>query len=85
MRWVVPPAQGAAMPAGLMVRNRLENGFITESQLLNLSRDGLAHSGLAVAQVTARAVDPLPGTFAGITVRLDGEEPFDRTPEDDSA
>ena len=30
-RWVVPPTQGAAMPAGLMVRNRLENKFITES------------------------------------------------------
>jgi len=84
-RWVVPPAQGAAMPAGLMVRNRLENGFIAESQLLTLSRDGLAHSGLAVAKVTARAVDPLPGTFAGILVRLDGAEPFDRTPEDDPA
>jgi len=85
MRWVVPPTQGAAMPAGLMVRNRLENGFITESQLLTLSRDGLTHSGLAVAEVTARAVDPLPGTFAGILVRLDGAEPVDRTPEDDPA
>ena len=85
MRWVVPPAQGAAMPAGLMVRNRLENGFITETQILTLSRDGLAQSGLAVAEVTARAVDPLPGTFAGIVVRLDGAEPFDRTPEDDPA
>jgi M6 family metalloprotease-like protein len=85
MRWVVPPTQGAAMPAGLMVRNRLENGFITESQLLRLSRDGLARSGLAVADVTARAVDPLPGTFAGIIVRLDGTEPGDRTPADDPA
>lgn len=85
MRWVVPPTQGAAMPAGLMVRNRLENGFITESQLLRLNRDGLAQSGLAVAEVTARAVDPLPGTFAGITVRLDGVEPGDRTKPDDPA
>jgi M6 family metalloprotease-like protein len=85
MRWVVPPAQGAAMPAGLMVKNRLENGFITESQLLRLSRDGLARSGLAVADVTARAVDPLPDTFAGIVVRLDGSEPGDRTPPDDPA
>jgi M6 family metalloprotease-like protein len=84
-RWVVPPTQGAAMPAGLMVRNRLENGFITEDQLLRLSREGLARSGLAVAEVTARAVAPLPGTFAGIIVRLDGEEPFDRTPPDDPA
>jgi hypothetical protein len=85
MRWVVPPTQGAAMPAGLMVRNRLENGFITESQLLRLNRDGLAQSGLAVAEVTARAVDPLPGTFAGIIVRLDGTDPGDRTPPDDPA
>jgi hypothetical protein len=84
-RWVVPPAQGAAMPAGLMVRNRLENGFITESQLLRLNRDGLAKSGPAVADVTARAVDPLPGTFAGVLVRLDGPEPGDRTPPDDPA
>jgi hypothetical protein len=68
-----------------MVRNRLENGFITESQLLRLSREGLAKSGLAVAEVTARAVDPLPGTFAGIIVRLDGSEPRDRTPADDPA
>lgn len=84
-RWVVPPTQGAAMPAGLMVRNRLENGFISESQLLRLNRDGLAKTGLAVADVTARAVDPLPGTFAGVLVRLDGPEPGDRTPPDDSA
>jgi hypothetical protein len=85
MRWVVPPTQGASMPAGLMVRNRLENGFITESQLLRLNRGGLAQSGLAVAEVSARAVDPLPGTFAGIIVRLDGTEPGDRTPADDPA
>ncbi len=85
MRWVVPPTKGAAMPAGLMVRNRLENGFINRSQLLTLSREGLAQSGPAAAEVTARAVEPLPGTFAGIIVRLDGSEPRDRTPPDDPA
>ena len=84
-RWVVPPIQGAAMPAGLMVRNRLENKFITPSQLLQLNRAGLAKSGLAVAEVTARAVDPLPGTFAGIMVKFDGAPPVDRTPPDDPA
>jgi M6 family metalloprotease-like protein len=84
-RWVVPPAQGASMPAGLMVRNRLENGFITEGQILRLNREGLAKSGLAVADVTARAVDPLPDTVAGIIVRLDGSDPGDRTPADDPA
>ena len=38
-----------------------------------------------MAEVTARAVDPLPGTFAGIFVRLDGAAPGDRTPADDPA
>ena len=85
MRWVVPPTNGAAMPAGLMLSNRMRNGFIDGTQVLSLSRDGLARSGLAVARVTARAVEPLPGTVAGITVRLDGEEPHDRTPPDDPA
>ncbi len=84
-RWVVPPTQGAAMPAGLMVRNRLENKFIDDSQLLTLGRDSLAKSGLAVAEVTARAVAPLPGTFTGIIVKLDGTPPGDRTPPDDPA
>ncbi len=84
-RWVVPAGQGAAMPAGLMVRNRLENKFVSESDLLRLTREGLARSGPAAAEVTARAVDPLPGTFAGILVSLDGPEPHDRTPADDPA
>jgi M6 family metalloprotease-like protein len=85
MRWVVPPAQGAAMPAGLMLRNRMVNGFITEDDVITLSRTGLAETGLAVAEITARAVEPLPGTFAGLIVRLDGEEPHDRTPWEDPA
>jgi hypothetical protein len=36
-----------------------------------------------VARVTARAVDPLPGEFAGIIVRFDGPEPQDRAPHVD--
>ena len=85
MRWVVPPTNGAAMPAGLMLRNRLEVGFVDTAQVLRLSREGLAATGLAVAEVTARALEPVPGTFAGIVVRLDGAEPHDRTPADDPA
>jgi M6 family metalloprotease-like protein len=84
-RWVVPPTQGAFMPAGLMVRNRLENKFIDPSDLLDVGRAALAKNGLAVAEVTARAVDPLPGTFAGLIVRFDGEKPGDLTPPDDPA
>ncbi|MBN2183504.1 MAG: hypothetical protein JW715_16460 [Sedimentisphaerales bacterium] len=82
-RWVVPATHGAAMPAPLMIRNRLVNEFITWQQLLMLNRDGLAKSGPAVATVTARSAEPLEGTFAGITVTLDGEG--DLTPPDDPA
>lgn len=84
-RWVVPPIAGAAGPPGLMIRNRMACGFIREGELLMLSRQGLASSSPVVAEVTARAVDPLPGTYTGLLVRLDGSEPGDRTPPDDPA
>jgi M6 family metalloprotease-like protein len=84
-RWVVPAAMGASMPAGLMLRNKIVNSFIAKNQVLTLSRQDLAVSGPIVASVTTRETDPLPGTFAGIIVKLDGAEPHDRTPVDDPA
>ncbi len=85
MRWVVPASMGASMPAGLMLRNRMVNGFITEEQVFTVSREKLAGTHPAVAIITSRAVEPLPGTYAGMIVRLDGAEPHDRTPADDPA
>lgn len=82
-RWVIPATMGASMPAGLMLRNRLVNGFIDAEQVLTVSREKLSKSYPVVATVTARSVDPIPGTYAGIIVRLDGAEPHDRTPADD--
>jgi hypothetical protein len=52
---------------------------------LQLNRNGLAKSGLAVTDGTAREVDPLPNSFAGILVKLDGTAPQDKTPVDDPA
>jgi M6 family metalloprotease-like protein len=79
-RWVVPPAEGAAMPAGFMLRNRLRFEFVPPEQVLRLNRTRLAESGLAVARVAARAIEPAEGEVAGITVTLDGDAPQDRTP-----
>ena len=79
-RWVVPANEGASMPAGFTLRNRLRYEWLQPSQVLTLTRSGLEASGLAVATVTARAVDPLPGEYAGVVVRLDGDAPQDRTP-----
>ena len=84
-RFEMPPNEGGSMAAGLMLRQRLQFGFVDSSKVLFLSRDGLAKSGIAIADVTARAVDPIPGTVSGIVVRLDVLAPQDRTPVDDPA
>jgi M6 family metalloprotease-like protein len=78
-RWVVPAAEGASMPAGFTLRNRIRYGWLKAPQVLQLTRSGLEQSGLVVATVTARAVDPLPGEVAGLTVTLDGAAPQDHT------
>jgi M6 family metalloprotease-like protein len=78
-RWVVPAAEGAAMPAGLMLRSKVKFNFLSDTQVLRLTRDGLAASGAVVAQVVARAVEPWAGAYAGVTIALDA----DRTPLDD--
>jgi len=79
-RWVVPPTEGAFMPAGFMLRSKIRFNFVRPENVLKLNRNGLAESGLAVATITARAVDPGPTRLAGITVTLDGDPPQDRTP-----
>lgn len=84
-RWKVPAIAGASMPAGLMLRQKMNFKFVKEDQVLSLNRNDLAKSGLVVATVTARAVEPLANTYAGIVVRLDGDAPQDRTPETDPA
>ena len=73
------------MPAGLMLRSKIRFGFLREGTVLELNRNGLARTGLAVGTVVARAVDPPPGELAGITVRLDGPAPGDKTPPQDYA
>jgi len=82
-RWVIPVTEGGAAPAGLLLRQRIYFGFTDSAQVMRLSRDGLARSGLAVGRVTARAVKPPPGELTGIVVRLDGDKPHDRTPPED--
>jgi M6 family metalloprotease-like protein len=82
-RWVVPAAEGASMPAGLMLRSKMRFNFLREGSVLKLTRSGLAQSGASIADVTARAVDPGPGAFAGVTVAMDGAAPQDRTPAGD--
>ena len=84
-RWVSPPTEGGSMSAGLMLRQRLNFRFVDSAAVPMFSRDGLAKSGLALVNITARAIEPLPNSVPGIVVRLDGAAPQDRTPADDPA
>ena len=84
-RYSVPKTEGDAMSAGVMLRQKVAFGFVTPEQVLTVYRSGLAASGLVVANVTARAIEPPSRSLAGIVVRLDGDAPTDRTPVDDPA
>ena len=79
-RWVVPAAEGASMPAGLMLRNRLAMDVMSRDKVVEVSRTALASSGPVVVTLAARAVEPADGQWAGLITRLDGAAPHDRTP-----
>ncbi|MBM2620891.1 M6 family metalloprotease domain-containing protein [Actinoplanes sp. LDG1-06] len=65
-RWLVPGTAGSSMGAQHMLRNKMKLG-IAGDDVLRLSRDGLAGSGVVVARVKARATGS-----AGINVTLEG-------------
>ena len=71
-RWQVPPTQGASLGAQHGIRHKQKLGFVPDSDMLRLNRDGLAQSGLAVAEVKAREVAP-NGDVAGVQILLDGQ------------
>ena len=72
-RYLVPATLGGSLGSQHNVRNKLKLGFVEPRHVLQLNRDGLAGSGLAVAEVTAREADPRDG-LAGVRVTLDGAE-----------
>ena len=82
-RWQVPAQYGASMGAEHTLRSKVGMGFVPNSQVLRVNRNGLAQSGLAVADVVARAVNAEPqpaGIRSGIQVFLDGAAPVDKEP-----
>jgi M6 family metalloprotease-like protein len=67
-RWMIPPTGGSSMGAQHMLRNKLKLGIVDERNVLRLSREALAGSGVIVARVTARAVQPGGNGLSGINV-----------------
>ncbi|WP_460402463.1 M6 family metalloprotease domain-containing protein [Actinophytocola sediminis] len=70
-RWAIPATGGSSMGAQHMLRNKIALEMVDEANVLRLSRAALADSGLVVATVTARVVQPGQNGLSGINVVLD--------------
>jgi M6 family metalloprotease-like protein len=70
-RWRIPPTGGASMGAQHMLRNKIKLEMVDEANVLRLSREALDESGLVVAKVLARVVQPEADELSGINVAFD--------------
>jgi M6 family metalloprotease-like protein len=71
-RWLIPGTAGSSMGAQHMLRNKMKLGIVDDAAVLQLSRDALADSGVVVARMTAREVEPGAHGLTGVNVTLDG-------------
>src|SRR5262245_35959654 len=78
-RWHIPSTEGTALGSQHVIRDKIKLGFVPPANFLDLNRNGLASSGLVVAQLTAREVDPGADGQTGIRINLDGSAPIDKT------
>ena len=69
-RWMIPATGGASMGAQHMLRNKIKLQMVDEQNVLRLSRDALRTSGVVIADVTARTVQPGPKGLAGVNIEL---------------
>ena len=71
-RFLIPATQGSSLGSQHNIRNKRFLNFVGDADLMRLNRNGLAQSGLAVTDVTAREVPHSAGEVAGVRVELDG-------------
>ncbi len=69
-RWMIPATGGASMGAQHMLRNKIKLQMVDEQNVLRLSRDALKSSGVVIADVTARTVQPGPKGLVGVNIEL---------------
>jgi M6 family metalloprotease-like protein len=69
-RWMIPPTGGASMGAQHMLRNKIKLQMVDEQNVLRLSREALAQSGMVVAKVKARSAVPGQTELSGINIAL---------------
>ncbi len=71
-RWLIPPTSGASMGAQHMLRNKVKLGIVDPQNVLNLTREGLTHSGLITAKVISRETLPGSTDLSGINIVMNG-------------
>lgn len=69
-RWHIPATQGASLGSHHTVRDKAQLGLIDERNIISLSREALADSGLVVARITARSVAPAPWEYSAIRISM---------------
>jgi M6 family metalloprotease-like protein len=69
-RWMIPPTGGASMGAQHMLRNKIKLQMVDERNVLRLSREALAESGLVIARVTARVAQPGSNGLSGVNIAM---------------
>ncbi|GAA2559869.1 M6 family metalloprotease domain-containing protein [Winogradskya consettensis] len=72
-RWQIPAVRGGSMGSLHTLRDKAKIGLVDERNVLRLSREALADSGLVVADVTARAVDPGENGLMGLNIAMDAD------------
>jgi M6 family metalloprotease-like protein len=74
-RWQTPARQGESLGSQHVLRDKMKLGIIDEDQVLRLSREALAQTGLAVVEVQARAVqgEPGSGVVNGVNIAMDAD------------
>jgi M6 family metalloprotease-like protein len=69
-RWLIPPTAGASMGAQHMLRNKIKLGMVDEQNVLRLSREALADSGMVITTVRARETQPGVKDLSGVNIAL---------------
>lgn len=88
MRWLVPATQGATMGSQHPLRDKLKLGVVDPDQVLNVTREGLADSGMVTVHVVAREVAAgIPGAVPGqngvnVAMKTGDKEPACSVSED---
>jgi M6 family metalloprotease-like protein len=72
-RWQIPAVQGGSMGSLHTLRDKAKIGLVGEEHVLRLSREALSSTGLVVATVTARAVQPGAKGLTGVNIAMNAD------------